>query len=235
MMLRSFIALMCSVLLSCSTEETAGIATDDVSNHTDTLRFLALGDSYTIGESVAEDMRWPVQLVDSLATKGIHFEVPEIIARTGWTTGELKAAIDTASPDQDYDMVSLLIGVNDQYRGGAPENYPAPFLELLNMAIRFAGGRPERVIVISIPDYGYTPFGKSKQGEISQDIDAFNAINQEIATDRDVHYYNITPISRNGLDQPALVAADGLHPSGLQYSLWVEMIANDAALLKDLE
>lgn len=201
----------------------------------DGFKYLALGDSYTIGESVEPEKRWPVQLADKIEESGIKTEDPKIIARTGWTTDELKAAILADNPDSDYDLVSLLIGVNNQYRGRSLENYKMEFEELLNMAISYAGNDPEKVIVVSIPDYGYTPFGESNQEEISREIDEFNAANKAIAEQKGVKYFNITDISREGLVNPSLVASDKLHPSGEQYRLWVERIFSSQKFQEILE
>lgn len=196
--------------------------------------YLALGDSYTIGESVGEAMRWPVQLVDRLNNANYDFKIaaPKIIATTGWTTQELKAAVAEEKPARDYDFVSLLIGVNNQYRKYPLSDYPSEFESLLKIAIEHAGGDKNKVIVVSIPDYGYTPFGQPRQSEISKGIDDYNNINKRISKKYGVKYYNITPISRNGLKYTDLVADDKLHPSGKQYSLWVDFILEDKDLLK---
>lgn len=197
------------------------------------LRILALGDSYTIGESVAKTERWPVQLADSLESHGITVDTVAIIATTGWTTEDLLQAIDGKElEDQGFDMVSLLIGVNDQYQGKPVHDYPDHFRQLLDSAIAYAGGDTNSVFVVSIPDYAFTTFGQSK-GEanakrISWELDAYNAINKSICDLYGVRYFYITDISRRGLEYPALVAGDGLHPSGKQYGLWIERIARSA-------
>jgi lysophospholipase L1-like esterase len=188
------------------------------------IKFLALGDSYTIGESVAEDQRWPVQLAAALQKKGIGVEAPQIIATTGWRTDDLKRAIVAAAPSKDNALVSLLIGVNNQYQGKTAASYAPEFEELLNMAITFAGGDKSKVFVVSIPDYGYTPFGKEKQEVISKAIDEFNAVNRSITEKYGVRYFYITDISRKGLADPELVAGDGLHPSGKMYAAWVQVM-----------
>ena len=189
--------------------------------------YLALGDSYTIGESVAEQDRWPNQLVDSLRRHGMNFSKPTIIATTGWRTDDLKRAVTAAHLKNEYGLVSLLIGVNNQYQGKPADQYAVEFEELLKTAIRLAGAKRENVFVVSIPDYGYTPFGKSKQSVISPSIDEFNAMNKRITLASGINYVDITDISRRGLQQPELVAADGLHPSGEMYALWVERIVGD--------
>jgi lysophospholipase L1-like esterase len=189
------------------------------------IKYLALGDSYTIGESVTEPERWPNQLVDSLAKKGIQLGKPTIIATTGWRTDDLRNAMTNANLKNEYELVSLLIGVNNQYQGKSSSIYASEFEELLKWAVRLAGGKKHRVFVVSIPDYGFTPFGKPKQEVISKAIDEFNEINAQIAYKYGIRYFNITDISRDGLSDPTLVAADGLHPSGKMYAYWVELIS----------
>jgi lysophospholipase L1-like esterase len=188
------------------------------------ISFLALGDSYTIGESVAESQRWPVLLCKALSDKGYKCKSPVIIATTGWRTDDLKHAIEKANLPGKFDLVSLLIGVNNQYQGKSVQVYEREFEELLMIAIDHAGGDKEKVFVLSIPDYGYTPFGKNRQADISKAIDDFNAVNKKVSEKHKVRYYNITDISRMGLDDPTLVADDGLHPSGKMYKLWVKRL-----------
>jgi lysophospholipase L1-like esterase len=188
------------------------------------MRYLALGDSYTIGESVAESDRWPNQLVDRLKDKGIVWSKPTIIATTGWRTDNLSNAITIAKLKPEYDRVSLLIGVNNQFQGKPIEPYEHEFEELLKNSIALAKGKAENVFIVSIPDYGFTPYGLKNKGKISKAIDEFNAVNQKIATKYNIAYINITEISRQGLNDPALIATDGLHPSGKMYSLWVSEI-----------
>jgi lysophospholipase L1-like esterase len=185
------------------------------------IRYLALGDSYTYGQNVAENERFPNQLVTNLAKQGIQVTNLHSIARTGWTTDELQAGITAAAiADSTYDIVSLLIGVNNQYRNRSVEVYKTEFTELLNQAVKFAGGRKNRVVVVSIPDYAYTSFGGGS-ARISAGIDEFNAANEQITRASSIAYINITPISREGIKDPSLVASDGLHPSGKQYGRWV--------------
>lgn len=194
------------------------------------VKFLALGDSYTIGQSVAVAERWPVQLVERLKSeKNLAADEPRIIATTGWRTDQLKAAIQSAAiTPESYNLISLLIGVNNQYQGRSAEVYAQEFEELLQMAIVLAGDK-ERVFVVSIPDYGYTPFGESNQATISAQLDEFNRINKGIAERKGVLYINITDISRLGLQDPDLVAGDRLHPSGKMYKAWVDRIlSNDS-------
>jgi len=188
------------------------------------MRFLALGDSYTIGESVAAEERWPAQLAALLNAAGVEVSAPLIIAATGWTTDELAAGIDAADVRGPFDLVSLLIGVNNQYRGRDPEQYRAEFAGLLTRAIAFAGGEPSAVIVLSIPDWGVTPFANGRErAQIAAAIDAFNAINREAAEAAGARYVDVTPISRRAATDPALIAADGLHPSGAMYAEWARL------------
>lgn len=194
-------------------------------------RYLALGDSYTIGESVAERERYPNQLVDSLKQHNIQVTYLKNIAKTGWTTDELKKGIaDSDIKDSTFDLVSLLIGVNNQYRGRSVEEYKTEFRDLLNEAIKRAQGRKNCVFVVSIPDYAYTPFGGGR-ASISQGIDAYNAANENVCRTEGVIYVNITPISREGLKDPSLVAGDKLHPSGKQYTLWVQLMLPEVVKL----
>jgi lysophospholipase L1-like esterase len=181
-------------------------------------RYLALGDSYTIGESVPANERFPVVLA-----KTLKLGEPEIIAKTGWTTDELNAAIDAAKPKGPYELVTLLIGVNNQYRGRDAEQYRGEFVGLLKRAICFAGGDVKKVIVVSIPDWGVTPFAEGRdRAKIASEIDRYNAVNREEAARAGVLYVDITPISRQ--NDASLVAGDGLHPSGKQYLQWVKTI-----------
>jgi len=187
-------------------------------------RYLALGDSYTIGEGVPAHERWPVRLVARLREQGLAIAEPQIIARTGWTTEELASAIDQAAIGGAFELVSLLIGVNNQYRGRASAEYRAEFRALLRRAIGFAGGRPGRVLVLSIPDWGVTPFANGRDRTlIAAEIDAFNAINRAEAAAAGAGYVDVTPVSRRAAGDRALVAADQLHPSGLMYAAWVEL------------
>ena len=189
-------------------------------------KFLALGDSYTIGESVEVKDRWPEQLATILRAKGKKIDGPTIIGVTGWRTDQLKRAIREAHLKNEYGLVSLLIGVNNQYQKRSAESYAPEFEELLNIAIALAGGKKENVFVVSIPDYGFTPFGKPKQAEISKAIEQFNETNLAVTKKIGVKYINITDLTRQGLDKPDYVAGDGLHPSGKMYSLWVERIVS---------
>jgi lysophospholipase L1-like esterase len=173
------------------------------------------------------NQRWPLQLRDSLANRGIVTDTLRIIATTGWRTDNLLNAITNQHLEQQhYNLVSLLIGVNNQYQGIPLSQYRIEFPQLLDSAIRYAGGDTSHVFIVSIPDYAYTPFGlqSGDQAQISQEIDLYNAVNKHIADSFHIQYFNITPISRQGISQPNLVAADGLHPSGIQYTRWVELM-----------
>ncbi|MDQ2996943.1 MAG: SGNH/GDSL hydrolase family protein [Chloroflexota bacterium] len=196
-------------------------------------RLLALGDSYTIGQGVAEDARWPMRLVARLREQGIVIDMPEIIAKTGWTTDDLAHAIDQRQPHGPYDLVTLLIGVNDQYGGRAVEEYRPRFRALLQQAITLAGGRAAHVIVISIPDWSVTPFAtRFDPAEISAEIGRYNAVNREETQHEGILYIDITPNSRMAMGDSTLLADDGLHPSAKMYDAWVQLIlpAAQAAL-----
>ncbi len=186
--------------------------------------FLALGDSYTIGEGVAESERWPNQLAVALRNAGIDIDEPQIIATTGWTADELGLAIDAANPVGHHALVTLLIGVNNQYRGLLIDNFASHFLRLLRQAVAFAGGNHEHVIVVSIPDWGATVFGQNSGrdcDEIANEIDAFNAAAQSIANSNDVAFVDITDLTRTHREE---VVEDGLHPDAMQYARWVERL-----------
>lgn len=197
--------------------------------------FLSLGDSYTIGEAVPENARWPNQLVERLRASGIDIGDPMIIAKTGWTTDELSAAIDAARIDgRRFALVSLLIGVNNQYRGRPLEEYRSEFRGLLDRAIAFAGGEPRRVIVLSIPDWGVTPFAADHNRDavtVAAEIDAFNRVNREITSAAGAHYVDVTPVSRRAAEERTFLAEDGLHPSGEMYHEWARLAAPIASAI----
>lgn len=181
-------------------------------------RFLALGDSYTIGEGVEAGARWPAQLVALLRERGVPLDHPEIVARTGWTTDELDAAIDAAAPRGEFHLVSLLIGVNDQYRGRGVERFRDGLEPLLARAAGFAGGRPDRVLLLSIPDWGATPFAADRDRQrVAAEIDAFNAAARAAGEACGARWVDVTDLSRGS---PELLVEDGLHPSGAMYALW---------------
>jgi len=221
-----FVLSSCNVLLlSCQAaplEKTSG--EDDMR----TIRYLALGDSYTIGESVSTKDRWPNQLAKLLEGDGIQTEV-QIIARTGWTTDELWQGIQAVEIQPPYELVSLLIGVNNQYRGNDIDEYRKQFVFLLNKAIEYAGGNPDHVIVLSIPDWGVTPFAADRDREqVAREIDQFNLVNREESEQAGVHYVDVTPGSREAVSNQSLIASDGLHPSGEMYAEWAKLAYPEA-------
>jgi acyl-CoA thioesterase-1 len=188
------------------------------------IKYLALGDSYTIGQSVCETCRFPEQLKRKLYNiNQQNSYYLNIIARTGWTTENLISAINSQNPDNDYDLVTLLIGVNNQYQGNSFSAYEKEFPELVNKAIDLAKGDKTNVIVLSIPDYAYTPFGIGNE-TVSKEIDQYNSYAQNYCENRNIVFINITTITRQGLSDPSLVASDNLHPSEKAYGLFVDQI-----------
>lgn len=185
--------------------------------------YLSLGDSYTIGESVPESGRWSVQLVEQLRSEGVGIESPDIIARTGWTTAELATAIKSSGNVKKYSMVSLLIGVNNQYRKQSIERYRTEFAELLTTAIAFANGKQDHVFVLSIPDWGVTPYATNwDPQQIGREIDAFNVVAKEECESAGVTFINVTTISRRAASDPGLIADDQLHFSAIMYRQFAE-------------
>ncbi|RZA19291.1 MAG: SGNH/GDSL hydrolase family protein [Lysobacteraceae bacterium] len=190
------------------------------------LSYLALGDSYSIGEGIEEGGRWPVQLAHGLREAGIAITDPRIIATTGWTTDELSAAMDDAEPLGEWDFVSLLIGVNNQYRGREVDDYLGEFARLLQRAIALANARADRLLVLSIPDWGVTAFGAASgrdAGQIAAELDAYNAAAREACRAHGVAFVDITAVSRARGAQPPMLAEDGLHPSALMYAEWTRL------------
>jgi lysophospholipase L1-like esterase len=191
------------------------------------LKLLALGDSYTIGEAVDESERWPVLLFKILNEAGVVVKMPQIVAKTGWTTDELNQAIDDANIKETFHLVSLLIGVNNQYRGRSVENYKIEFEALLKRAIKFAGNEPPNVFVLSIPDWGCTPFAEGRDRQkIAEEIDAYNLVNKQISESLGVKWFDITTSTRKSIGDLSLLAADGLHPSGKNYKEWATIVAS---------
>ncbi|MCX6213362.1 SGNH/GDSL hydrolase family protein [Spirosoma sp.] len=185
--------------------------------------FLSLGDSYTIGESVAEADRWSVQLAGMLRKQSIDVASPAIIAKTGWTTAELQEAIKISGNRNTYSLVSLLIGVNNQYRGQSSDRYRTEFRELLQTAVQYAGGKSARVFVLSIPDWGASPFAADRdRNKIAHEIDQFNTIAKEECLKAAIAYVDITPLTRSATGDESQFASDGLHYSGKQMKLWAE-------------
>lgn len=227
LMTRLFFALSVLGLLGCNADLDSPPAeafqpTDTIPAPRKPMRYLALGDSYTIGQNVAVAERWPVVLAERLRARELPVDSTRIIARTGWTTANLLQGIATGKPSHDQDLVSLLIGVNNEYQYRPIEEYELQFAQLLDTAVALAGGDKARVFVVSIPDYGYTPYGQSNQVVISGRIDAFNAVNRRITAEKGIRYFDITPTSRQ--NRADWVANDGLHPSGAQYSAWVDVM-----------
>ncbi len=222
--MKYLLTLAVALLLACQSDN------DNIPD--DSLSFLALGDSYTIGQSVEESERWPVQLANQLTDRGIDMGAPKIIATTGWRTDQLKDAIAADNElEEQYDLVSLLIGVNNQFQGRTVESFAPEFEELLQTAIRLAGTK-DKVIVLSIPDYGVTPFGMSRGEErIARELDEYNRVSREICDRYKVQYFDITPISREAKTDADLIASDNLHPSGKMYGQWVDLIIDEVTIL----
>lgn len=196
--------------------------------------YLALGDSYTIGEGVALYESFPYQVVQNLRTAGFAFHAPEIVARTGWTTDELQQGIDNFRLMESYDFVSLLIGVNNQYRGKSTGPYLQEFAALLQQAIRFAGNKSKHVFVISIPDWGVTPFAEGRdRDQVAREIDGFNEVAKEQAKKYETHFLDITAGTREAAHDKTLLAADQLHPSGKEYARWAHQLA--AAMMNQIK
>ena len=215
------------ILFSCNS--TLDVANNQEPENPD-YTYLALGDSYTIGESVIETERWPVQLAEQLRDRNYKMAPPKIIAKTGWTTEDLLRGMENElGVHRDFDLVSILIGVNNQYQGKLITEYEEDLRTIFRKAINHSKTREQGVFAVSIPDYGYTPFGSARQEEISGEIDRFNAVFKRVADEFNVPFYNITPISRDAEENPDLIASDGLHPSGLMYQYWVNQFVNQVA------
>lgn len=201
---------------------------------TKTYKYLALGDSYTIGESVPSSKNFPNQTAALLKKANISFDEPTIIAKTGWTTDELQEQLSRTRLAVPFDFVTLLIGVNNQYRGRSADEYAQQFEELLQQAIGYAEGKANHVIVLSIPDWGVTPFAEGRdRKQIAKEIDLYNSINERISKQYKVHYINITPFTREAATDKTLVAKDGLHPSAKDYARWAEKVKE--VMMKELK
>ena len=196
------------------------------------LNYLALGDSYTIGESVSGEQRWPIQLAAKLSDPNRYFETT-IVAKTGWRTDDLMLGIRQSNLPKDFDLVSLLIGVYNQFQNKSFEHYDQEFPKLLGTAVENARGDTSKVFVVSIPDYYYTRFGQKHGSHISDELNAYNTYAQATCLKWGIPFIDITQISREGLENPALVAEDGLHPSGEQYRLWVDQIQAELEFLQN--
>ena len=224
------VSILALTLLGCNSEVRSSLNQPSKvlpNNHPEMekipVHYLALGDSYTIGESVPSYGRFPEQLADSLRGNGFKVDEVNIIARTGWTTDELQKAITKEKlPRDTFDLVTLLIGVNNQYRGYPIEQFNKEFTALLSQAIQFAGGNTDRVFVLSIPDYGVTPFAANRSPQkIGREIDQYNSMKAQITDQNEVTYLDITEISRLAAQDTSLIAGDKLHPSERMYQLWV--------------
>lgn len=196
-----------------------------------TKSFLALGDSYTIGEGVVSTQTWPVLLTKELNKKGYPVSLPKIIAKTGWRTDNLITAIQEENSSDKFDLVSVLIGVNNQFQGKSIDIYKKDLRSIFNSAIGFCSQGKEGVFVLSIPDYGSTPFGKIDTESIGREIDEWNAACKSVCEEFGIRFFDITPISKKAVNDPSLLAKDGLHPSGKMYAMWVEKIVDDVILL----
>ena len=219
------------MMLSCSSTETQENITPanlpNMNENNPNRTFLALGDSYTIGESVDEKDRWSMQLID-LLKDSFDFTKHDIIARTGWTTSELTQAIETRKLTEQYDLVSLLIGVNNQYRGQSLDTYRVEFRELLKISTKFARNDAKRVIVLSIPDWGKSPFAKGQDNlKIASEIDRFNNASKEECKKANIVFIDITEITRKNTDA-SMFASDGLHYAGKMHRLWANEVFKEA-------
>lgn len=205
----------------------ASVPTEVTPSSRTNFTYLALGDSYTIGEAVSPSLNFPQQLVSQLKKADLII-TDKIVAKTGWTTSDLILSINSSVLAPEYDFVTLLIGVNNQYRGYNINTYRAELIELLQKSMKYAGGKPARVFVLSIPDYSVTPFAGTDfttTSRIKREIDAYNQINKQEADNFNINYLDITPISREAKSQPHLIASDGLHPSADMYQAWVSLLA----------
>lgn len=212
---------------ACSHRSIKSIITLDSNARAYKLNFLALGDSYTIGEGVTDENRWSVQLAGLMRNDSVDIGNPDIIAKTGWTTAELQTAIAGRNNKKRYDLVSLMIGVNNQYRGQSVETYRTEFRALLETATQYAKGKATHVVVLSIPDWGRSPFAKTKDKEpakVGREIDAFNAVAQDECQKMGVVYVDVTPLTRAAAGDDSQFADDGLHYTGKQMKLWAEQV-----------
>lgn len=227
---KAFIFLLIPLFIGCSKTGITRIALSNIpadgsAGNNSGKKYLALGDSYTIGQGVPVSASFPLQTQNWLIDNGAPIDKPDIIAVTGWTCSDLMNAINNRNPATDYDVVSLLIGVNDQYSRQDTTGYRTGFTQLLVRAIQFAGNRSNRVFTISIPDYSVTPFAASSDTVfIRKQVDQFNLINKEVTAQYFCNYLDITPSSREAKNDPALIAPDGLHPSGKEYRKWGERL-----------
>lgn len=208
--------------LACINEpEVAVVHTGSSTETTAGIKYLALGDSYTIGQSVPEKDRWPVLFAKSLSGNTISVTTTDILAKTGWTTANLLSAVYGYQPKENYDLVSLLIGVNNQFQGQSIDQFRIDFHELLLKSIAYTGGRANRVFVLSIPDWGCTIFGSGSREEIGKSIDKFNLVVKEECLKEKILFIDITQLSRQALTDPTMLASDNLHYSAKMHQMWV--------------
>ena len=219
----TFCSFMVILIFSCAKNNGATMTSPVTTTYT----FLALGDSYTIGHNVLPAENFPAQTFQLLTQHRYNFKSPEIVATTGWTTDELQNNINNRTFNPPYDIVTLLIGVNNQYRGRPVDSYKPEFESLLKQAIQFAGGKADHVFVLSIPDWGVTPFAAGRdRDQIAREIDEYNAVNRSISEMYKVHYLDITAWTREAISDPTLIATDGLHPSAKEYQRWSEKLTD---------
>ena len=224
--LQIIFVVACS-LLGCKKADSLTLNPENTIRDTTQVSYLALGDSYTIGEMVSADQNYPNQVTQYLRSRGRQIITPQIIARTGWTTEDLLQAINASQIHASFSLVTLLIGVNNQYQGGSISTFNIQFTELVNEAISFSGNHPNHVVVLSIPDWGVSPFAISNgvdSQKVGQQIDLFNQAAKEISDSLHVNYLDITPFTLDMGRDPSLVAADGLHPSGKEYAIWTSSL-----------
>ena len=225
------IALLAFGAISCASQATESIDKNQMTTVKKT--YLALGDSYTIGTSIAYPDNFPSQLVDSLREQtNIEIDL-KIIAQNGWRTDDLQRGIKRTDLDEKYDIVSLLIGVNNQYQGLPVEDFEKDFRSLLDTTVKYAGGEKSHIFVVSIPNYGYTPFGAAKKDEITKDLELFNARSKAICEEYGIDFYNVTDISLAAETREDYRAKDNLHPSKEQYAAWVSSFLDE--VVKKLE
>lgn len=232
--MKRFLIFCLALTLFFSCKESSTPENEEVTEK-NTVNYLALGDSYTIGESVAAENRWPVQLTERLRADGFEIQDPMIIATTGWTTQDLLKAINSQLSNEKFDLVSVSIGVNNQYQGKPISEYREDLYTIFRKAISLSKNDTEGVFAVSIPDYGATPFGAARSEEIGRELEEFNNVFEEVATEFDIDFYNITPISKRAAEEPELTAQDNLHPSGEMYRLWVDHFYEEVKEKLDLE
>lgn len=224
--MKVILLLLSIILINACAAPSSSKKTTTTNKETSSISYLALGDSYTIGESVPTNQRWPILLTKALKSKGHNIETPIVIAKTGWRTDNLLKAMEAQlDPAIKYDLVSILIGVNNQFQGKSIETYEADLRTLFDQAIAYSKRGKEGLFVLSIPDYGATPYGASRAESIGKAIDEWNAVYKKVTLEYQLPWHDITPISRKATEDRSLVAGDGLHPSGKMYQLWVDQIS----------